>query len=96
MGALHAVRADVLVLGVCSLHPEVGITVMDLEESYVKRAMIENAAEVVAVSSAEKLGSAAPYVVAPLDELTHLVTEGSVSADTLAPYRELGIEVVPA
>jgi ABC-type taurine transport system ATPase subunit len=94
--ALHAVRADVLVLGVCSLHPEVGITVMDLEESYVKRAMIENAAEVVAVSSAEKLGSAAPYVVAPLDELTHLVTERSVPADTLAQYRELGIEVVPA
>jgi hypothetical protein len=60
--ALHAIRADVLVLGVCSLHPEVGVTVMDLEESYVKRAMIENAAEVVAVSSADKLGSAGPYV----------------------------------
>jgi DeoR/GlpR family transcriptional regulator of sugar metabolism len=94
--ALHSIRADVLVLGVCSLHPEVGITVMDLEESHVKRAMIENAAEVVAVSSAEKLGSAGPFVVAPLDELTHLVTERSVPADQLAPYRELGIEVVLA
>jgi DeoR/GlpR family transcriptional regulator of sugar metabolism len=93
---LHSVRADVLVLGVCSLHPEVGITVVDLEESYVKRAMIENAAEVVAVSSAEKLGSAGPYVVAPLEELTHLVTERTVPADQLAPYRELGIEVVLA
>jgi DeoR/GlpR family transcriptional regulator of sugar metabolism len=94
--ALHAIRADLLVLGVCSLHPEVGITVMDLEESYVKRAMIENAAEVVAVSSAEKLGSAGPYVVAPLEELTHLVTERSAPGDKLAPYRELGIEVVLA
>jgi DeoR/GlpR family transcriptional regulator of sugar metabolism len=94
--ALHSVRADVLVLGVCSLHPEVGITVMDLEESYVKRAMIENAAEVVAVSSADKLGSAGPYVVAPLDELTHLVTERSVPADKLADYRGRGIEVVLA
>ena len=73
--ALRSVRADVLVLGVCSLHPEVGITVNELEESYVKRAMIANAAEVVAVSSADKLGSAGPYVVGPLDELTHLVTE---------------------
>ena len=94
--ALHAVRADVLVLGVCSIHPEVGITVLDLEESYVKRAMIENAAEVVAVSSAEKLGSAGPFVVAPLDELTHIVTERSVPEETLAPYRELGVEVVLA
>lgn len=94
--ALHSVRADLLVLGVCSLHPEVGITVMDLEESYVKRAMIENAAEVVAVSSADKLGSAGPYVVAPLEELTHLVTERSVPADKLADYRGRGIEVVLA
>lgn len=94
--ALHSVRADVLLLGVCSLHPEVGITVMDLEESYVKRAMIENAAEVIAVSSAEKLGSAGPFVVASLEELTHLVTERSAPADQLAPYRALGIEVVLA
>ena len=94
--ALHSVRADVLVLGVCSLHPEVGITVMDLEESYVKRAMIENAAEVVAVSSADKLGSAGPYVVAPLDELTHLVTERSAPEDKVADYRGRGIEVVLA
>src|ERR687895_181160 len=75
--ALRSVRADVLVLGVCSLHPEIGITVMELEESYVKRAMIANAAEVVAVSAAEKLGSAAPYVIAPLEELTYLVTDES-------------------
>ena len=92
--ALHSIRADVLVLGVCSLHPEVGITVVELEESYVKRAMIANAAEVVAVSSADKLGSAAPYVVAPLDELTHLVTERSIPDEQAAEYRARGIEMV--
>jgi DeoR/GlpR family transcriptional regulator of sugar metabolism len=91
--ALRSVRADVLVLGVCSLHPEFGITVNDLEESYVKRAMIANAAEVVAVSSADKLGSAGPYVVAPIDELTYLVTEPSAPVEQLAQYRALGIEV---
>jgi DeoR/GlpR family transcriptional regulator of sugar metabolism len=93
---LRSVRADVLVLGICSLHPELGITVNDLEESYVKRAMIANAAEVVAVSSADKLGSAAPFVVGPLDELTHLVTERSCASDQLDPYRALGVEVVLA
>jgi len=92
--ALRSVRADVVVLGVCSLHPECGITVNALEESYVKRAMIANAAEVVAVSSADKLGSAAPYVVGPLNELTHLVTEGSAPAAQLSAYRALGIDVV--
>ena len=94
--ALRSVRADMLVLGVCSLHPEIGITVLDLEESYVKRAMIANAAEVVAVSSAEKLGSAGPYVIGPLEELTYLVTEDSASTEQLDEYRAAGVEVVLA
>ena len=94
--ALRSVRADVLVLGVCSLHPEIGITVLELEESYVKRAMIANAAEVVAVSSAEKLGSAGPYVIGPLEELTYLVTEESAPAEQLDEYRVAGVEVVVA
>ena len=75
---LRSIRADVLVLGVCSLHPEIGITVLELEESHVKRAMVASAAEVIAVSAADKLGSAGPYVVAPIDELTHLVIDGTL------------------
>jgi DeoR/GlpR family transcriptional regulator of sugar metabolism len=92
--ALRAMRADLCMLGVCSLHPEAGISVPDLEESYVKRAMIAGAAEVVALASAEKLGTAAAYVVGPIGELTHLVTERGVSADILAPYRAAGVTVV--
>ena len=94
--ALRSVRADLLVLGVCSVHPEFGITVVELEESFVKRLMIANAAEVVAVSSAEKLGSAGPYVIAPLEELTYLVTEESAAAEQLDEYRAAGVEVVLA
>jgi len=94
--ALRSVRADVLVLGICSVHAEVGITVLELEESYVKRAMIANAAEVVAVSSAEKLGSAGPYVIAPVEELTYLVTEADGAAEQLDRFRAAGVEVLLA
>jgi DeoR/GlpR family transcriptional regulator of sugar metabolism len=94
--ALRSIRADVLVLGICSIHPEVGITVDELEESYVKRAMIANAAEVVAVASADKLGSAAQYVVAPVSELTHLVTDEALATADLESYRAQGVEVVVA
>jgi DeoR/GlpR family transcriptional regulator of sugar metabolism len=94
--ALHAIRADICMLGVCSLHPEVGISVPDLEESHVKRAMIAGAAEVVALASSEKLGTAAPYVVGPLGELTHLVTERAVADEALAAYRAEGISVIRA
>ena len=94
--ALRPVRADLLVLGVCSVHPEFGLTVVELEESHVKRLMIANAAEVVAVSSAEKLGSAGPYVIAPLEELTYLVTEDSAAPEQVDEYRTAGVEVVLA
>ena len=94
--ALRPVRADLLVLGICSVHPKFGLTVVELEESHVKRLMIANAAEVVAVSSAEKLGSAGPYVIAPLDELTYLVTEDSAAPEQVDEYRTAGVEVVLA
>jgi DeoR/GlpR family transcriptional regulator of sugar metabolism len=94
--ALRAIRADVCMLGVCSLHPQSGISVPDLEESYVKRAMIAGAAEVVALASAEKLGTAATYTVGPIGDLTHIVTERSVPGDLLSPYRDQGITVICA
>lgn len=92
--ALRTIRADLCMLGICSLHLEMGITVPDLEESYVKRAMIASAAEVVALASAEKLGTAATYTVGPMSELTHLVTEPGVPEEILEPYRALGITVI--
>jgi DeoR/GlpR family transcriptional regulator of sugar metabolism len=94
--SIRAIRADVVFLGVCGLHPEIGVTVPDIEERHVKAAMIEGAAEVVALADADKLGTAMPFVVAPLREVTHLVTDAAVDDSALAPYRALGIEVIRA
>jgi DeoR/GlpR family transcriptional regulator of sugar metabolism len=92
--ALYMVRADLCMLGVCSLHYEAGISVPDLEEAHVKRAMIARAAEVAALALAEKLGTVSSYIVGPLSELTHLVTERAVPDEVLEPYRTMGITVV--
>ncbi len=64
--ALRVIRADIVFLGVCGLHPEIGVTTEDIEERHVKAAMIEGAAEVVALADHDKLGTAMPVVVAPL------------------------------
>ena len=94
--AFRNFRADLCFLGISNVHPEVGISTSNLEEAYVKRAMIASAAEVVALTSAEKIGTAAPYIIGPLSDLTHLVTERSVPDEMLAPYRALGITIVRA
>jgi DeoR/GlpR family transcriptional regulator of sugar metabolism len=94
--ALRMIRADVVFLGVCGLHPEIGVTTEDLEERHVKAAMIEGAAEVVALADHDKLGTAMPIVVAPITSVTHLVTDADVDDGALAPYIALGIEVLRA
>ena len=94
--ALHMIRADLCLLGTCGLHPETGISVLELEEAHVKRAMIAGAAEVVALASADKLGAAGPYIVGPLNALTHLITERAVADEALAPYHALGMTILRA
>ncbi len=92
--ALHGVRADVCLLGVCSLHVEIGISVAGSEEAQIKRLMIAQSGEVIAVAVAAKLGTAMPYVVGPVSELTHLVTEHFVADEVVAAYTQLGIAVL--
>jgi DeoR/GlpR family transcriptional regulator of sugar metabolism len=92
--SLKQFRADLCLLGVAGLHPDIGITDYDLEEVYVKRAMLASAAEVAALVSSEKLGTVASFVVGQLRHLTYLVTESSVSEQAIAPYRAAGLTVL--
>lgn len=94
--ALNRIRADVCVLGVCSLHEDIGITTNTYEEAEMKRLMIHNSAEVIAATTAEKLGTATPFVVTSLDHISHIVTEASVSDEMLRPYKDLGISTLKA
>lgn len=92
--AYYRVNADLCLQGIWSIHPEVGISHPYFEEACVKRAMIESADRVVALASAEKLGTASSFVVAPASAFTHLVTEREVPDEMLDPFRKLGTTVL--
>jgi DeoR/GlpR family transcriptional regulator of sugar metabolism len=92
--ALHTVRADVCVLGICSLHPDAGVTTLDNDEAHVKRAMVACSGEVIALATADKLRTASPWVVARLADVDHLVTDGD--EELTRPYATAGINVVTA
>jgi DeoR/GlpR family transcriptional regulator of sugar metabolism len=92
--AYSRINADICFLGVWSLHPTAGISQDYHEEADVRRVLLDSADRVVGLASREKLGTVAPFRVGPADALTHLATEPDVPADTLAPYVELGIEIV--
>jgi DeoR/GlpR family transcriptional regulator of sugar metabolism len=92
--ALRRVRPDVCMLSACSLHPVAGMTLRHREEALVVRAMVEGAARVVSLTTAAKIGSAGAYPIAALERIDTLVTDAPEPA--LAPFRERGVEVVPA
>jgi len=91
---LSTIHADLCFLGVCGLHPDVGITVVNAEEAYVKRAMIAGSEQVAAVATSDKLGTISPYIIGSIERLTHLVTEPGVPEEIYAQYRSHGVSIV--
>jgi DeoR/GlpR family transcriptional regulator of sugar metabolism len=90
--AFRAIRADACVLGVCSFHPEIGVTTPKDDEAQVKRAMVACSREVVALATHDKLHTSSPWVVASLDEIDYLVTDGG--KDLTSSFAGAGVSVV--
>jgi DeoR/GlpR family transcriptional regulator of sugar metabolism len=70
------------------------VTANDHDEAHVKRAMVAASAEVIALATADKLRTASPWLVAPVHDLTHLVTDAP--AELTDEYAAAGVSVVHA
>jgi DeoR/GlpR family transcriptional regulator of sugar metabolism len=92
VSGVRQIRADLCFLGVCAVDASAGVSTGDLDEAYVKRAMVEASGDVVALVTADKVGTALRHVVAPLSALTWLYAHGVPEA-AIAPYRAAGIAV---
>jgi DeoR/GlpR family transcriptional regulator of sugar metabolism len=88
----RALRPDLCLVGACSVDPEVGVTLREREEAHVVRALLDRSARRVLLVSRDKLGTAAPYVVAAIEDLDVLVTDAPL--DDLAAYADRGVELV--
>ena len=94
--AISRIRADIYFMGVTGLHPEIGLSTGDLEESHVKRALIASAAETIVLASPEKLHAASRFVIAPISEVTGIITNRNVPKNVMAPFEALGVTVTRA
>jgi DeoR/GlpR family transcriptional regulator of sugar metabolism len=88
------ITADLCFLGIWSIHPTAGISSGYYEEAELRRVLVQRADRVVGLASRDKLGTTAPFGIAPATALTHLATEPDVPAEVLAPFVELGLHVV--
>lgn len=94
--AAARIRADLYFMGVTGVHPTAGLSTGDHEEAAVKRALHRCAAETVVLASAEKLGAASPFAIAPLSELAALVVPPQAPTKVIKGLRAAGLKVVVA
>jgi DeoR/GlpR family transcriptional regulator of sugar metabolism len=87
------IRVDLAFLGACAIDAEAGVAAFDAEEAEFKRLIAERAKAVAAAVTTDKLGTAAPFAVAPTSRLTHLVVEADAPESALAPLRRAGVSV---
>jgi len=92
--ALRRVRPDSALLSACTIHPEGGLTLRHRDEAAVVRAVAESARRVIALATADKLGTVGPYPVADLEQVDVLVTDAP--EEDCAVYRDARLEVVRA
>jgi DeoR/GlpR family transcriptional regulator of sugar metabolism len=90
----ESITADVLFLGVWSLHAGHGLSERYAEAAEVRRVLLGRADRVVGLATADRLGTVAPFGYGPADALTHLATERGADDAAVAPFAELGVQVV--
>jgi DeoR/GlpR family transcriptional regulator of sugar metabolism len=94
--ALGRFRFDLAIIGAAGLSTRWGITELTEDEAEVQRTAVGQAERVIVLADGSKLGVATPAIVAPIDRIATLVTDGTAPDDTVAQLRAAGIEVIVA
>jgi len=94
--ALSAIRADLYFMGVTGVHPTAGLSTGDLEEAYVKRALVKQAAETVVLASSEKINAASAYKIAPVGVASTIIVEKATPSKLTRPLAKLGVAILRA
>ncbi len=86
-------HADLAIIGCNGVHPEAGVTNVNLPEAEVKRAMVERAGRTIVVADGSKLGNVHLGRIARLSEVDGLVTGASAPVGALAEFDAVGLAV---
>lgn len=86
-------HADLAIVGCNGVHPEAGVTNVNLPEAEVKRAMVERAGRTVVVADGSKLGNVHLGRIARLSEVDALITGSSAPVGALGEFEAIGLSV---
>jgi DeoR/GlpR family transcriptional regulator of sugar metabolism len=92
---LRQLNADLLLLGVHSVDPRVGLTTPNIAEAETNRVMVAGARRVVVVADSSKLGQVSLATFAACDEVDELVTDTGADQATLDALGDAGLRIRP-
>lgn len=90
---LEQLNADILFLGCNGIHPEAGVTNVNLPEAEMKRQMMRAARRTIAVADSSKVGEISVARICHTDGLDRLITGAGVSAEMLEALEGAGLEI---
>ncbi len=93
---LDRMHADLAFIGCTGVHPDGGITNVNLPEADLKRVMVGAATRAVVVADGSKTGRTHLGRIAGIDEVAGLITGASAEQQTVAALRAAGLAVTVA
>ncbi|MER7500291.1 DeoR/GlpR family DNA-binding transcription regulator [Nonomuraea pusilla] len=90
---LEGIRAGTVFLGCGGVHPEAGITNVNLPDAEIKQRMLRAATRRVVVADSSKLGVVEMAPICALSEVDLLITGESADPGVVAALRERGLRV---
>lgn len=98
----HALRSlenmliHTLFIGADGLDPDWGATSFDQDEGELCRMMAEHARRLIAVVDHAKLGKVASWRICQVRSLHTIVTDTGATDAMIAPFRDMGVEIIRA
>lgn len=96
MSSLENVLIHTMFVGADGLHPEWGATSFDQDEAELIRTMTEHARRNVAIIDHTKLTKVGNWRICKTQSLHTIVTDIQATDEMIAPYLQMGIEVIRA
>jgi DeoR/GlpR family transcriptional regulator of sugar metabolism len=90
---LKNIVADIYFMGICSLHPRIGVTTISYEEAEVKKAIVEVSKRVVALTPHERINTAEAFFICPLSSVDTIITDVEDVSTIAQSFRDAGVDV---
>lgn len=88
------VRADIYFMGICSIHPTIGVTTINYEESEVKKAIVDVSKHIVALAPHERINTAEAFFICPASAVNTVITDEEGKELTEKTFKDSGITVI--